>query len=332
MTNTLLEQIYSSPDIYKIYVPLPNNPLKNLNCYILKTPDKNLIIDTGFNMEESKEALLAGLSALDIRMEDTEIYATHLHSDHTGLIGEIMLPDTVIYMSERDAQQMNFNLEGDGWEQAENKMMAEGFPLAEIEISRRTNPARAYAVGKPFRPKTVQDGDVIEVGPYHLRVVFVPGHTPGNTCLYLEEEKILFCGDHILFDITPNITAWPGMDDALGDYLESLKKVRKMDIQLALPAHRLNDMDVYVRIDQLLEHHKNRLQNTIDTLEKYPGSNAYEVASHLSWSMRGKDWTEFPVHQKWFAVGETLSHLDYLQVRGKVDRVESGDTAKYYLK
>lgn len=34
--------------------------------------------------------------------------------------------------------------------------------------------------------------------------------------------------------------------------------------------------------------------------------------------MRGKDWSGFPAHQRWFAVGETLSHLDYLIEKGKL--------------
>ena len=57
----MYEKIYSNPDIYKIYVPLPNNPLKNLNSYVVKTENKNLIIDTGFNMPECYEALTEGL-------------------------------------------------------------------------------------------------------------------------------------------------------------------------------------------------------------------------------------------------------------------------------
>ena len=65
----MTEQIYKNPDIYKIYVPLPNNPLKNLNCYVIKTKDKNLIIDTGFNIEECYNALKEGLHELEIDME-----------------------------------------------------------------------------------------------------------------------------------------------------------------------------------------------------------------------------------------------------------------------
>ena len=59
-------KIYSDPDIYNLYVPLPDNPLKNLNCYIIKTDDRSLVIDTGFNRPECLEAMTEGLKELDI--------------------------------------------------------------------------------------------------------------------------------------------------------------------------------------------------------------------------------------------------------------------------
>lgn len=69
-------------------------------------------------------------------------------------------------------------------------------------------------------------------------------------------------------------------------------------------------MDVYERIEQLLYHHEIRLQNAIDIISSNPGLDANNIASKMQWSMQGKNWNEFPVHQKWFALGETLSHLD----------------------
>ncbi|MDU4892189.1 MAG: hypothetical protein E6344_02735 [Clostridium sp.] len=53
-------------------------------------------------------------------------------------------------------------------------------------------------------------------------------------------------------------------------------------------------------------------------LKSRDGQTAYEVAAQMQWSMRGKDWSGFPAHQRWFAVGETLSHLDYLIEKGKL--------------
>ena len=142
---------------------------------------------------------------------------------------------------------------------------------------------------------------------YTFRCIQTPGHTPGHTCLFMEKEKILFAGDHILFDITPNITMWRGVEDSLGNYLESLKKIRSLDIRLALPAHRKNDMDVYERIRQIEAHHDRRIRQTLSIIQEEPGLNACEIGARMTWSMRGKNWDEFPIQQKWFAIGETIS-------------------------
>ncbi|MEG0292590.1 MAG: MBL fold metallo-hydrolase [Anaerovoracaceae bacterium] len=333
MKKVEIEKIREDLDIYKINVPLPENPLKNLNAYVIKTPTKNLIIDTGFNRPESKEALFEGLRLLDINMDNTEIYVTHLHADHIGLINEIMKDDTIIYMSQRDYQYMYKGATSNGWEISENRLIKNGFPIAEIMLTRETNPARIFGSSKVFPVKLVGDGDIINVGDFALKVIFVPGHTPGNTCLYLESEKILFSGDHVLFDITPNITAWNDVLDPLGEYLDSLNKVKALDVKLVLPGHRKNDMDFYERVEQLLKHHKVRLDETLKILREDGPDNAYNIAAKMTWSMRGKKWEEFPVHQKWFAVGETLAHLDYLKIRGYIRECvdNNDDIIKYQI-
>ena len=72
-------------DIFRLEVPLPKSPLKALNSYLIRGKDRSLLIDTGFNRPECGEALRKELEALNVRMEETDIYLTHLHSDHTGL-------------------------------------------------------------------------------------------------------------------------------------------------------------------------------------------------------------------------------------------------------
>ena len=141
----------------------------------------------------------------------------------------------------------------------------------------------------------------------------------------------MFTADHILFDITPNITQWKDMRDALGNYLDSLVKIRGFAMETALPAHRKNEMDVFVRINQIVEHHLTRLCETVNALEAQPNSHATAIAAHLKWSMRGKTWEEFPLSQRWFAVGETIAHLEYLMERGLAKREEGGAQRAYRL-
>lgn len=324
----MTEKIYSKPDIYKIEIPLPNNPLKNLNCYVIKTEDKNLILDTGFHMPECLEAMKKGLAELEISLEDgkTELFLTHLHSDHIGLVSDLMPKGTVIYMSRIDYQYLN---QKEYWEKTDERFCEEGFPKESIYALRFENPARSYAPDGPFSAVTLEDGDRISIGKYSLYSILTPGHTPGHMCLYLKEKKLMFLGDHVLFDITPNITSWYGVLDSLGDYLESLKKIRCFAIETALPAHRKNDKNVYERIDEILEHHRLRLENIVKIAEEEPGLNATEIASRMHWSMRGKNWAEFPLHQRWFAVGETMSHLDYLKNQGFLKRKKQDGIYRY---
>ena len=47
----MLKEIY--PNIYQLEIPLRNNPLKALNCFIIKG-EKSLVIDTGFDTEENR--------------------------------------------------------------------------------------------------------------------------------------------------------------------------------------------------------------------------------------------------------------------------------------
>ena len=63
--------------------------------------------------------------------------------------------------------------------------------------------------------RTLEPGAVLEAGGRRLTCLPAPGHTPGQLCFWDESDGILFTGDHVLFDISPNITPWNGMEDCL---------------------------------------------------------------------------------------------------------------------
>jgi hypothetical protein len=83
------------------------------------------------------------------------------------------------------------------------------------------------------------------------------------------------------------------------------------------------------RVDQLLAHHERRLAEAAGIIAADPGINGYGVASRLTWSIRAKNWDDFPGAQKWFAFGETLSHLDYLAGEAKINRTVINGVAAY---
>lgn len=330
----MLELLYKKPEIYRMLIPLPENPLKTLNSYLIKLENRNLLIDTGFNRPECHEALIENLKELSVDMEKTDIFLTHLHSDHTGLINKIAHKNSKVYIGKIDYEYMFENLEGFNWEESEKRFASEGFPYEIIERLRDTNQAKIFAPDGMFESILVEDGYKFNVDKLELTVILTSGHTPGHTCLYLEKEKLLFSGDHILFDITPNITSWLRVKDSLRNYIESLEKIKKLEITKTFPGHRATSDDVYSRIDEIIEHHKSRLTDTLEVIKNKSakeGLTAYEIASFMKWNMRGKSWTEFPDNQKWFAVGETLSHLDYLFNENKIEKFKDNDIYKYKL-
>lgn len=309
----MIEKISETPIIYKVSVPLPGTALKNLNCYILKSGTESVIIDTGFRVEQCKKVLMDALAELEISPEHTNLFLTHFHSDHMGMAEYFDYPDTTIYMGETDWNYYKLHINGSYWRMQDKMFLEAGMPKEELEESKKENPAIIYASSRSFPVHTLKDGERISIGDLTFKAVEVSGHTPGQMCYYLEEEKVMFLGDHVLFDITPNIVSWPMVDGCLRKYLSSLDKISEYDIQLALPAHRnLSNKTVYTRIDEIRQHHDRRLAQVYAMVSEHSGCNAYEVAENLTWSLRGKSWDEAPKQQKWFALGETLAHLEYL--------------------
>ena len=113
-----------------------------------------------------------------------------------------------------------------------------------------------------------------------------------------------------------------GASDSLGDYLQSLDRVKGLEVAELLPAHRSETGDLRRRAEELAAHHARRIENAWETIRRQPGMTAYEIAGHMAWSIRCRSWEDFPLTQKFFAVGEALAHLDYLEVRGRVTRRE----------
>lgn len=314
----MVEKVYKN--IYKILIPLPGNPLKSLNSYVIEAENsgRHLLIDTGFNRPECFDVLMQGLNELGISPADTDVFLTHLHSDHAGNAGALQELGARVIMSSKDYHDICTV----DWDKRGKWYVTEGTDEDMCRQVLANNPAILYRP-RPFDAITVEDGDVLEYGWFRLKCIEVPGHTRGQICLYIEDEKLLFSGDHVLFDITPNICSMGPDTNMLGKYLESLEKIKALDVETVLPAHRgMGEINMYERIEALLRHHKERLDETESIVRHKSGQSAYDIAGQMSWAIRTKNWEEFPPGQKWFAMGEALAHLDLLKAEGRIVREE----------
>ncbi len=321
-------------DLFKIEIPLPRNPLRALNAYFIRGKDRNLLIDTGFNQEECRQAMDQAMEKIGFSMDDTDIFVTHCHSDHAGLAGYLSKPQTRIFTGYYTAQEISSK--HDFFEYFNNLVRQGGLLDMGLTQNPATHPGYRYRTDEidETNISVVQDGTVITVGDYSLTCILTNGHAPDHICLYDGHHKILFSGDHILGTITPNNTTWEipweVKTDYLDEYLKSLSKIEALDIELTLPGHRDIIADCYQRIKGLRAHHDNRLDNVLVVLGN-KSMTAAQVASQMKWDLNIKNWDEFPAAQKLFATGEALSHLSHLVCKGILQK-ELCDGVIYYHK
>ena len=301
-------------NIYKIEVPLPNNPLKATNSYFIKGKDRNLLIDTGMNRKECLDALNKAIQSLGVDPKSIDVFVTHLHADHIGLAYHFAKDDSRIFFNYPDSEIVSDHTY---WERALKRALENGFPEKEIEEAITKHPGNKYSPEKSDGFTFVKEDQIIEVGNYKLKCIETPGHTPGNTCLYEPNEQIFFSGDHVLWDITPNISGFlENINNPLKKYLESLNKIKELEVSLVLPGHRSTFENLELRVEQLKDHHYKRIDEIKSILEKLEYQTPYQIASKMTWDLDCKSWEKFPLMQKWFATGEALAHLDYMHEEG----------------
>lgn len=101
-------------DIYRMEIPLPRNPLRAINSYVVRGRDRWLVIDTGMNRSECLEVMRASLKALAIDLNRTDFFITHCHSDHIGLVSALKTGASQVFLNPLDAAVIrNPNLWGE---------------------------------------------------------------------------------------------------------------------------------------------------------------------------------------------------------------------------
>lgn len=325
MSKPFVEEVL--PQLFRAEIPLPNNPLRATNSYLIEGEERNLIVDTGMNRKECREAFDAALDELQLDLAQTDFFITHLHADHLGLVSELAAPTSRIFFNRPDALLAGFS---ELWKVLFEVARKHGFSDRELEEALSRHPGYRYSPTGPIDFEFLAEGDRLTYGPYTFTCIHTPGHTPGHLCLYEQSRKIFISGDHILGDITPNISAWDDAENPLLQYLQSLDKVLEMEIELILPGHRRLLTDSRKRIGELKRHHHERLKEVSAIVKAAGEDSAYQIASQMEWDIEAPDWERFPITQKWFAIGEAIAHLRYLEEEGVIGRRERGGAVLFH--
>lgn len=103
-----------------------------------------------------------------------------------------------------------------------------------------------------FEPdEQIRDGWQLSRFGFTLRAVHTPGHASNHLCFVLDDERLLFSGDHIMSGSTV-VIAPP--DGDMAAYLDALRRVRDIPLTAIAPGHGDTIDDPTGKIDEYLTH------------------------------------------------------------------------------
>ncbi|MEQ8664105.1 MAG: MBL fold metallo-hydrolase [Rhodospirillales bacterium] len=158
-----------------------HDPEWRCNIWHVRGRDRDLVIDTGLGLKP----LAAEIAAIAER--PAVGLCTHCHYDHSGALHEF--DERLAHRAEAEAYAHPDRA----------NIVAENF-FVDAMVYQAPYPgfdAEAWCIEAAPLTRELDDGDVVDLGDRVLRVLHVPGHSPGSIALWEEETGILFSGDTV---------------------------------------------------------------------------------------------------------------------------------------
>jgi len=310
-----------------VRLPIPG-ALRHINVWLVPARRGWFLVDTGMRTEEVEAAWLTLEGRLPLEHELQRIVVTHHHPDHFGMARWLAERyDVPVHMTEAAGAAATAELTdrvvglGQGSDGFVDRL---GIELDEpMTAILRGGIYRRIVSGLP-RLERLDAGGHVAGADRAWQVSVHSGHAPGHACLLDPDGGLLISGDQVLPQISSNVSLYPSNEDAdpLGEYLASLDSLAKLpEDTLVLPAHGAPFAALHARIEGLRAGHESRLGD-IDSACSEPRPTM-EIVAGL-----------FPLQRldplnRLLATTETLAHLRYLELRGRVRREGSASTLRW---
>lgn len=100
----------------------------------------------------------------------------------------------------------------------------------------------------------------LHLGDHTFELLHLPGHTPYEVAVYVPQERVIFTGDNVTNAMQPSLAQCCPME-----WLESLRKIEALDVDVVVPGHgEVGDKKVVREV-------KNFMEGCIDTVRKAIG-------------------------------------------------------------
>jgi glyoxylase-like metal-dependent hydrolase (beta-lactamase superfamily II) len=313
-TQPIGEAARVADGVWQLKLPVPF-PLRFVSVYLVEGNDGWTLVDAGYDYPPARAAWETGAATAgcELGRDVVRIVVTHFHPDHIGVARWLQeRTEAPVCMMEREipfARKL--------WGSSETGVFEEYLVSNGMDryMAQEAAAVIRYALPLPEEMVPLRAGEKVPFGEGAARIVHAPGHADNQIVLYDEAQGILFAADHLLLGITPNIGLWPESEPhPLARYLGSLEGMRGLDADLVLPGHGPVFHDLHGRIGELVFHHEERLE-TIRRVIEGDSRAPYEVSRVV---FRGT----LTLHQRCFALAETLAHLDHLVLQGRARRID----------
>jgi glyoxylase-like metal-dependent hydrolase (beta-lactamase superfamily II) len=323
------QTIEVAPGVRWVRMALPF-ALDHINLWLLRDRldgrEGWTVVDCCISRDEAKaqwEQLFAGtFEGLPL----LRVIVTHMHPDHIGLAYWLCerwsTPEFPcrLWMSATDYNLARIGSSGSngfGGDSSALFFSSHGLrdPLSMEKIRERASyyPTLVPAVPRQFR--RMMENDVVAIGGRGWRCISGHGHAPEHIALYCEALNLLIGGDMMLPRISTNVSVFDMEPeaDALKLFLQSIDKFKSLPADtLTLPSHGKPFTGLHRRIEQLHEHHRDRLAEVMEACSEKPCS----AADVLPILFKRK----LDLHQTTFAMGEAVAHLHALWFDGQLRR------------
>ncbi|HEY8863899.1 MAG TPA: MBL fold metallo-hydrolase [Candidatus Dormibacteraeota bacterium] len=309
--------------VFELRLPIPFED-GLVNVFLFADGAEADLLDCGMNAEESVALIrqaVAHIGAKRLR----RLVVTHIHPDHYGAAGIFAgegLADLYIHRLEVPLVHPRYVELEHLVSEVRTYLLVNGVPVDDAEELSNSQRALSQVV-KTAEPSVQLDGaEMLQLGRRLLRVEWTPGHSPGHICLYDRQAKLLFAGDTILPDLSPNIGLHPqSTPDPLHEYLDGLRRLAAYEPALILPAHGRPFTDAPARVKVLEAHHRRRLDQIVEIVGRGK-ETGWEVALEL-WGPRDH------FYEKRLALQEALAHLQALAVDDRVKKSVTPETVRW---
>jgi hydroxyacylglutathione hydrolase len=112
--------------------------------------------------------------------------------------------------------------------------------------------------------RSLQDGEVVAVGPYAFTIIHTPGHSADGLVLYCAAEKLLLSSDALWERDIPVMTLRVEGSRALFDALGSLERIAALEVRRVCPGHGAAFEDMPAAVGRSAQRIKGYLQRPED--------------------------------------------------------------------